>query len=457
MLTHTLLLPEIMKPSALFMPPLVRIALALFILVAMLYFVTTPTPDQTKSAQVLTPDTASAKPDPSLANVIANPQKRTEQAFLNDAMCKEMELGLGNDPAQFQQKWTEAQTLAKGVVEKMIEQAINSADLQQRAAALFMHAKIQTQKIPQEFKQKYPQCVDNPTCLQQMEAATTAVQTKDFNEIAKLAISSRDPQLYATAFHGCNALELAPQRVEGSEVFCQQISASQWALRDPENGFAWMYAAKQAGNKNTDVDNAMFHLSHAKIFDQRLLGLPQLQAGFKLAQQNGFVQLELGTLNNSVYSLRGSPPYKLMTDYCQPESLTQSNRRQICEGMAEKLLHDQANPVSPAIAAELAEKLAWPPEKTAIARLEQDAISGLVDEIIKTRINNANAIPNKTLQSCQDDARWAKSTLHAMEFGEMDQWRKKLANQSRTKTVLAARFHEDFAKDMNKAAAPGNK
>lgn len=467
MLWHLLLLLVIMKFSPLFTPVrLVIITIALILLLGVVFYDPAPVPDPTRPH---TPIAATPHNNASVPGTTrtGTPEAR-EAAFLNDAMCKEMALSLGGDPAQLAQNWQVAQSQAKAQVESMLQQAINSGDPQQRAAALFMHAEIQAVKIPQEYKEKYPKCVSNPTCLQQMEAATTAARTKDFNEIAKMASTSRDPQLYATAFHACNTLELAAQRMLESEGFCQQISASQWALRDPENGFAWLHTAQQAG-KNAELDNAMFHIGQAKLFNKRLLGLPQLRTSFKLAQQNGFVQLELGNLNNTIHRLSNSPAYKPVLDYCQADQLAIGNRRQICNAIAERLLQDQTQSVSTSIATEIGEQLGWPAEKTAAARLEQDAISGLVDEQIRMRNGAPNPAPNpalnpalspalnSTMQTCQDSARIAKSALQTMEFGEMDQWRKDLAKQTRSKAELAARFREDFLKEMNQGAAAQKK
>lgn len=430
------------------------LALGLILLIALLRYLLSDELQATSDQGPATPARpalATNRTTPAPHSASTSPAKPKEAAFLNDAMCKEMALGLemgpGHDPAQLGEQWKQAENRARVEAEKMIEQAINSADLQQRAAALFMQAGILAQKIPLEFKQKYPKCVENPTCLQQMEAATTAARTKNFNEIAKMAINSRDPQLYATAFHACHALQLAGERVESSEGFCQQISASQWALRDPDNGFAWLYVAKQDGNKNAGVDNAMSHLSRAKIFDQRLLGLPQLQTSFKLAQQNGFVQLELATLNQATHRLRASPSTKLVTDYCQPEHFSLANRRQLCNDIAERLLNDQNNVITFLAADQIGKNLGWPATKTAAARLEQDAISGWVDEVIKARSKKADAAPDKTIQSCQDSARGAKITLNMMEYGEMGQWRKELANQPLSNAELAARYRAELAKE----------
>ncbi|MEN9866017.1 MAG: hypothetical protein RL748_1607 [Pseudomonadota bacterium] len=375
---------------------------------------------------------------------------KSTEAFA-DTLCQDAIAPLKGD---LQQQLQTSQAKASAIASGLVEQALSSPDLLQRAAALLMQAEINTRKIPQQFKDKYPNCSSNPGCLQQMEAATTAERTKNFNEIAKMAIGSRDPQLYATALQVCNSLDYAAQRLKSSEGFCQQISASQWALRDPENGFAWLYAAQQSDIKSSDLDAALLHLTQVRFFNQRLVGLPQLRESFKLAQQDGLVQLELGTLNNGVFRLRTAPSYKILLDYCQAENLRDNgSRRQVCEGIAQKLLLDDTNAGSAPIAASIGSQLGWPTEKLDKITLEQHAYIGLfmTKAAAGEGLNGRN--PNQALQHCQDTMKEAKSTFNAMQNGELAGLRQRLAGQSLSKAELAAKFREQFLKDQPRDGA----
>lgn len=374
-----------------------------------------------------------------------------------DTLCQEMAAttGTGTDAAQFQQNLIKAQAQANSELAAMLQAAINSGDLQVRASALFLDAEFQAQSAAQELAAKYPNCVKDGNCEAQMRARVAAVRTKDLNEIARLAGNSRDPLLYATAFYACSAWNKA---TDGSDVFCQQISASQWAQRDPENGVPWLFAAQVASQEHhpAELDNAMARLAQVKFFDERRVGLPQLRSSLGWQQKNAFTQLALANLNTAVYRQREAVQYRAMTDWCN-DAGTDNNRRTVCDGVASRMANDADSMIRSGIGARLGEGLGWSREKVAQLTLEQHAILGMeLDGFVPRPPANVPAGPaGPMVKSCLDKLYEARHTLNSMQFGDMDEARKRLATQPRSRAELAARFRASMAaEDAAAASAP---
>ena len=373
-----------------------------------------------------------------------------------DALCQEMAASLGSsaDATGFQQKLGKAQAQAGNEVAALLQQAMNSGDLQVRASALFLDAEFQAQSVAQELAAKYPNCAKDSNCEAQMRARVAAVRTRDLNEIARLAGNSRDPQLYATAFYACSAWNKA---ADGSDVFCQQISASQWAQRDPENGVPWLFAAQVASLEHhpAELDNAMARLAQVKFFDERRVGLPQLRSSLGWQQKNPFTQLALANLNTVVYRQRESVQYRAMTDWCNGAG-TDTYRRSVCDGVANRMALDTESMIRSGIGARLGEGLGWSREKVAQLTLEQHAILGM--ELDGFAQRNPVSVPDgpagPMVKSCLDKLFEARHTLNSMEMGDMDDARKRLATQPRSKAELAARFRATMAAEDAAASAP---
>jgi hypothetical protein len=81
--------------------------------------------------------------------------------------------------------------------------------------------------------------------------------------LARLAVESADPQVYAWAYRACAA---APRGSAGS---CQLINALQWARLDPGNAEPWFAVAREARGRRdgAGVDDAMFHVAAASLDD----------------------------------------------------------------------------------------------------------------------------------------------------------------------------------------------
>lgn len=428
--------PDATKRSAFLRNIFILVGIVFFIVVATFFATRNVTNDHEKVAIHASHNSASAHGGAQISHVVgASPVPE-----MSDALCKD--LTSSSNPAQSQQYLQAQQIKAKDEIKALFQQAINSPDLHLRAAALFMHAEFQAKIEMDEFSKKYPNCNNDANCGQQMRQQASNAHTKDVNEIAKLAHDSNDPLLYATAFYACNAWNKV---TDGTDSFCQQISAVQWAQRDSDNGIAWMYVAQQAAKENriADLDQAMFRLSQLKALNERRVGLLQLRDNFELPKKNAFVQLELANLNNSTYKQWSFPDYKQIENYCNVDQLADSNRRQVCDRIADKLFADKSLLIHNEIGAQIGERLGWQAQKLASFKLDDAAFKGLqmLEHPPGIYDETEKGTPSeKMLNSCQDSFREARSIINIMQYGQIHGIQKRFGGQARSKQELASYF-----------------
>lgn len=311
---------------------------------------------------------------------------------------------------------------------------------QSQAAAHYLTAQLQANNARAHFFRQHPDCDAGKPCEGQAVEAANVAKRVGINEIAKLATYSPDPQLYAMAFHACNSL------ADNQFGFCKQISASQWAQRDPDNATAWLHtitniAQSSKGKPNAELETAMFRLSQTKKFDLGLSSLSLFQRSEQMKSENIFVRQKVIQLGNDVFMGESLPDYRQILFYCTSESLQDNNRRQICDGIANNLLGDESNLVGETVALILGERLRWPAEKMANLREELDAIDGLQRSVLNDLLPQQFTDPIlQALQSCQWMVRNTNDFEIRLQYGEMRELRTRMARQKTSPAELAARF-----------------
>jgi hypothetical protein len=154
---------------------------------------------------------------------------------------------------------------ADPAIEQALTQILQTGDARQKGSALALQAEIEESKARDRFLDLHPNCENNEDCEAQLSIAVESAAKTQIDAVAKMAVYSSDPKLYAMAYNACKPL--AVQR-----GFCTQINATQWASRDPENGTTWMHVLQElsqagAAENQSMIANALYKLSKAKRFD----------------------------------------------------------------------------------------------------------------------------------------------------------------------------------------------
>jgi hypothetical protein len=383
-----------------------------------------------------------------------NSDNQSETAVLDNAMCAEL-AKLEDSAENTKNKQIRLIALEeKGDKElaRILALAIKSQNIQSKTAALFLDAQMRESRELKSFYELHPQCDSNDICLQAAIELRQSVKFSAMNEIAKLAIYSADPETYALAFHACSGLS------ESEHGYCKQVSAAQWAQRDPENGSAWLYVATEIAKtsktiKTDELDTVMFRLSQSKKFDVGLTTISRFQRGPEMQNENLFVRPKLLQLAMDVYVDLQLPAYSGVMSYCQIDVLKDANRRQVCDGIANQLIRDDGSFISVALGVKLGERLAWRPDKMANLREDLDAIRELQRTSFDYSLpQQATDSASRSLQSCL----WMVKTFNQVEnqlrYGEVHEYRSQMQGQRSTTAELAGRFRA-YAKTL-RAAKP---
>jgi hypothetical protein len=375
-----------------------------------------------------------------------------------EAQCQQVQATLAgaSDANAREAALAGARARAREQVAQLIKQAGNSPNLTEQAIGHLFHAQTMAQQTAQDRERETPNCSHIFACAQKIREAMAQVFAKDSNEIAKLAISSPDPALYAIAFHACNYMDVQ------APGFCQQISARQWAQRDPDNGIAWLYVAKQSnetarGKASGELENALLHLLQAKTFDPRLASLLQFGNDSASSTTPVFTRLELATLIDGLGDLVSLPPLFPVLDYCKPAQLQDVNRRQTCDAVANKLAGDQSNASSAEVAREIGEKLGWPAQRLQPLREQHDAFMGLVLGLGKAApasMAAGNALAQSVAQ-CKADLTSLGLIERNIRDGEIVTMRQRLAQSGVSQAEMAARYRANEKKFEHPPASAG--
>ncbi|MEN9868043.1 MAG: hypothetical protein RL748_3633 [Pseudomonadota bacterium] len=327
-----------------------------------------------------------------------------------------------------------------------------------QAAAHFLLA--QTYKPQSDFTdaEGKPLCEKNQHCPAAEAAMAANPGWQQLNALARLALNSADPQIYALAFHACQSVGAGSK-----SGYCGQISAAQWVHRDPDNGSALLYliselgTSPQAGTKAA-LDDALFRLSQAKKFDAGLLSLAQFQQRERDKLNDPFVQFAFMLYGQNGYTNLALPAFQNVLVSCKPEALRDANRRQVCDGIARKLLSDDAMLISHGIGKLMAHKLGWPEPKLAELDEEFYAMLEIMRELSDNNAQQASSTATgakKIELDCQLALRGSRHMERSMELGEVALARQMLAQQTTRRAELAAKYRaHQKSQAVQKASAP---
>ncbi len=271
---------------------------------------------------------------------------------------------------------------------KTLEAKVKAGSAWESAAALFLLAQKTDYDISESLHSK---CGDEKNCHDMADSQAESAAAKYIDDIAKLAIRSNSSQLYAMAFRGC-------QRLENSRsANCDQITAEQWAQRDPENGTTWLYVLDEYKRKNNlvsidSINNALFRLSQAKNFSNGLPNLVEFSQSIGLQSNDYLSQYQLLELTNASIVRSKGPSYNAALDFCHNEQLNSYDRNAICNAIAEKYVNVAGSEKSLYNAEKLGQQLSWSSEKVSGVRNQTLTIRKLKQASIeldsKTAVND---------------------------------------------------------------------
>lgn len=247
--------------------------------------------------------------------------------------------------------------------------------------------------------------------------------------LARLAVESADPQIYAWAYRTCaaSARDLASS--------CQLVNALQWARLDPTNAEPWFAVAGEARARKDGaaLDDAMFHVATATVHDS---GWGRAAALMVQAAPNDD-RLAVGTALASQDAIRYETLDLSMPEtgrYCDARALANANRRDTCDKIATMLVERSTTLIGRAVGVHVAGKLDWTPERLAAWEDERDA--GYAVERREAAAGTERSLDCGTVR--RDLARW----VEIARVGEVEALRRRIEASGSTVAALAAEGRE---------------
>ena len=218
-----------------------------------------------------------------------------------------------------------------------------------RALGLYLQAKLAGDAAFERAQIQEPGCGQsaptdsgkpaNPPCSDNLRAALQAARMAAAKPLIEMALSTSDPNVYATAYYFCND----PQRPKGEvRDACSSISAERWARIDPQNLFPALLARnpssfKEGSSKMPASDPVDDTAMPTALYDARSLRYDRVmaQANFKqepLYMQNAIAQYLLMESITSDFRFVQSAIY-----YCRPAEVARSARSQTSDSIAETI------------------------------------------------------------------------------------------------------------------------
>ena len=222
-------------------------------------------------------------------------------------------------------------------------------------------------------------------------------------QLARLAVASKDAAAYALAFKACLASEA---RTVGA---CVQISPAHWAQLDPDNAVPLLYEAEAAKRRNdpAGMDAALLRASQAKTFQ------PYFETSLRLIDTPVVRSAPPAVASAAIFTLVGVaaavpiPDLQMVNQYCAATAKGAAQRTQVCGGLAEVLAERSAVLISMPLGAVIGERAGWSSERVAA---------------VKTRVaalQKAQTVDLKDLYSCAAVERGRRYFTDFARFGEV--------------------------------------
>jgi hypothetical protein len=269
---------------------------------------------------------------------------------------------------------------------------------------------------------------EDPAAVASAYERAAASSAADRDALARLALGSRDAEVYKTAYLAC-----VPQPTAGA---CAQLTAAEWARRDPDDGLAWLFAAQEAHNAKDPAarDDAIYRLSQASRMSAAWqsisahAGDPSLATLPTPTRIGAVLSLMLLQANQPV------PTYGALVDFCSKATVSDPLRRDQCSAVANVLVEHDSTLIGQMVGMAVAERVGWPAARLTALRDQRDALNMLETEQSMTVFADPT--------SCAGFAAFSNFVELHGRLGEFGLLRERLRQSTEPVPVLAQRWRE---------------
>jgi hypothetical protein len=310
---------------------------------------------------------------------------------------------------------------------------LQQGDAHEQATGLALRSALALNQALAEASSALPS--DDKAASRQILAAIEAGEAAGAphrGALIRQAQAGRDAEVYKLAYLTCQALT----RVKDQQ--CTQLSALEWAQRDPTDGLAWLYAVGEAHAAKDAAarEAAVYRLSQAQRFS------PSWQSMSALAAAPSLSELPIATQIGATLQLmllqtgQTVPNYLGLSDHCSTSAIAaDSIRRAHCSDIARLMVDKESTLLGMALGLGLGERVGWSTEEVSAMRERLDAMRWL-------QFDDARSLP--LALSCDGFPTWRSSVLRHGTVGERGVVEERLAASGRSTTDLARQYREAF-------------
>jgi hypothetical protein len=262
---------------------------------------------------------------------------------------------------------------ARQVVRQAAARLAASSNDYDRAVGLYAQSVKAAEQAMSDYWVTRPGCALDEQCMREAMIAAQQAGAAANDQLARHAVGSRSPGIYALAFYACSrGAEPAP-----ASGACAQISSAQWAQIEPDNATPWLYEAGLAARRKDAkaVEEAFLRASRA-----RALRLHD-EAPLRFTDRSILRTDDPATTAMAYYQLVGmraalpTPDFQTAVQYCGASATIDGSRRLLCSDLATVLAERSSTLISMQIGVRVGERAGWSPERVAAVRERLNAIN----------------------------------------------------------------------------------
>jgi len=294
---------------------------------------------------------------------------------------------------------------ANAAFEKAAAELAASSLPLQRAVGLYVQATVEDRRV----------------ALSETARAATA-------ELARVALSSRDPAVYALAFYRCHkAGSTTP-----ADASCSLISAANWAQLEPDNAVPWLYVASAVRQDERARDEAIFRASRAQASRLHWNAIAALTESRAFKQQPAETRGLLHSYVVGTYAAFALPDPAPAMGYCSPTRTADASRRQVCSDLAGVFADRGSTVFELSMGTRLGARMGWPADRVAALRDRADAIQAQ---------HGSEALRNDT-SSCRVLALAESHNADLYRYGELAAAERRIRASGRSVEQLAQQWRD---------------
>ncbi|MGE5863820.1 MAG: hypothetical protein ACM32J_01850 [Rhizobacter sp.] len=217
-----------------------------------------------------------------------------------------------------------------------------------------------------------PGCPEEPERIESRDALARrlAANRKPRDALARLALTTRSPEVYGLAWGLCSTVG-----ARDDSSACRMLSAEQWARLDPANAVPWMSVMEQARARGDQAaaDEALYRVSQARTVNAGTGRFAALLLDRLPASVGPLEALELAAETFSIELQAPAGWYGSLRQACSAAAQRDGNRQQQCQAIAEGLWRFGSSPLELAVAVQIGAASGWPAER--VRALEDERVA----------------------------------------------------------------------------------